>query len=209
MSRADHNLVRIGQVLKTNGADGEVVIGFRDIDFSEIDQREPVFIFYDDTPVPFFIENCTPRGNSKVIARLSDICCNEDSEEIVGKAVYIDSRSLGDEYENEEDMSFLIGWTLYQASANGENGSATQDKATSGKGRASQNHVGRFEAGHLSDDVRVGEITDFLDFPGNPCIAVDAGGNTVTIPLHEDLVISIDPDSRSIVMDIPAGLLFL
>ena len=106
-------------------------------------------------------------------------------------------------------MSFLIGWTLYQASANGENGSATQDKATSGKGRASQNHVGRFEADHLSDDVRVGEITDFLDFPGNPCIAVDAGGNTVTIPLHEDLVISIDPDSRSIVMDIPTGLLSL
>ena len=74
----------------------------------------------------------------------------------------------------EDDMSFLIGWSLYNAT---------------------------------SDNI--GEITDFMDIPGNPCIIAGTKKGAVTIPLHEDLIISIDPVSRSITMDIPDGLLSL
>ena len=53
----------------------------------------------------------------------------------------------------------------------------------------------------------VGEITDFIDIPNNPCIEVETKNGAVMIPLHEDLILSVDPENLEIVMQIPAGLL--
>ena len=44
MSKAGHNLLQIAQVLKSNGTDGELVMGFREMGPEEIDLNEPVFI---------------------------------------------------------------------------------------------------------------------------------------------------------------------
>jgi ribosomal 30S subunit maturation factor RimM len=52
----------------------------------------------------------------------------------------------------------------------------------------------------------VGEITDFIDIPNNPCIEVDTKNGAVMIPLHEDLILSVDPEYQEIIMQIPAGL---
>ena len=53
----------------------------------------------------------------------------------------------------------------------------------------------------------VGEITDFIDIPNNPCIEVETENGAVMIPLHEDLILSVDPTNREIIMQIPEGLL--
>ena len=53
----------------------------------------------------------------------------------------------------------------------------------------------------------VGEITDFIDIPNNPCIEVETKNGAVMIPLHEDLILSVDPENLEIVMQVPAGLL--
>ena len=53
----------------------------------------------------------------------------------------------------------------------------------------------------------VGEITDFIDIPNNPCIEVETENGAVMIPLHEDLIISVDPENRELIMEVPAGLL--
>ena len=55
-------------------------------------------------------------------------------------------------------------------------------------------------------DARVGEVTGYEDIPGNPCLYVDAAGGEAMIPLHEDFIISIDPEAGEIVMDLPDGL---
>ena len=55
-------------------------------------------------------------------------------------------------------------------------------------------------------DARVGEITDYEDIPGNPCLYVETAAGQAMIPLHEDFIISIDPDAGEIVMDLPDGL---
>ena len=55
-------------------------------------------------------------------------------------------------------------------------------------------------------DARVGEITDYEDIPGNPCLYVETASGQAMIPLHEDFIISIDPDAGEIVMDLPDGL---
>lgn len=171
MSEAGHNLLTIARVLKSNGTDGELVLGFRDIAPEDIDLEEPVFIFFDGLPVPFYIDSFTPRGNSKALVHLTDIDSYEDAEELVGQTVYAENILNGEDIQND-DFSMLVGWTLLDA-----------------------------------EGKEVGTVSEFFDFPNNPCLQVDAGESSPIIPLHEDLVIAIDPESSVISMRIPDGLL--
>ena len=167
MSDSNHNLRQIAQVLKSNGTDGEVAISFRDIAPEDISTEEPVFIYFDGLPVPFFIESFTRRGTGKALVRLTGIGNLADAEEIVGKAVYIPD----DPDTGENGFSSIIGWSLYDSNHN-----------------------------------EVGIISDFFDIPGNPCIEAGTVSGTVLIPLHEDLVISIDEENKILTMTIPEGL---
>ena len=53
----------------------------------------------------------------------------------------------------------------------------------------------------------VGEITDFIDIPKNPCLEVETVNGDVMLPLHEDFILSLDPEYQEIIMQIPAGLI--
>lgn len=112
MSEANNiNLLQIAQVLKSNGTDGELVMSFRDIAPDEIDIKEPVFIYFDGLPVPFFIESLVKRGTNKALVHLTGIHNLKDAEEVVSQAVYVDE----DLYEDEDDgfdYDELIGWTM-------------------------------------------------------------------------------------------------
>ena len=172
---------QVAQVLKSNGTDGELVMSFRDIAPEDINLKEPVFIVFDGLPVPFFIESFTKRGNTKALVHLTDIRSMEDVEEIAGKAVYVEEDALPEMSLEDDGYAALIGWILLAP-------------------------VGE----DLSDDMEVeevGEITDFLDIPNNPCIEVETKNGAVMIPLHEDLILSVDPENLEIIMQIPAGLL--
>lgn len=111
MTDAGHNLLRIAQVLKSNGTDGELVMGFRDISPEDIDLKEPVYVHFDGLPVPFFIDSFVRKGSSKALVRLTDINCLKDAEEMAGRAVYIKENAI----LSEEDDISLIGWTLYDS----------------------------------------------------------------------------------------------
>lgn len=176
------NLQQIAQVLKSNGTDGELVMGFREIAPEDINLNEPVFIVFDGLPVPFYIESFTKRGNSKALVRLTDICSMEDVEEIAGKAVYVEEDSLPEMSLEEDGYAALIGWILLSP-------------------------VGESMSSEDMEVEEIGEITDFIDIPNNPCIEVDTKNGAVMIPLHEDLILSVDPEYQEIIMQIPAGLL--
>ncbi len=174
------NLQQIAQVLKSNGTDGELVMGFREIAPEDINLNEPVFIFFDGLPVPFFIESFTKRGNTKALVRLTDICSMEDVEEIAGKAVYIEEDNLPEMSLEEDGYAALIGWMVLTPE----------------------------DASDMDSDLyEIGEVTDFIDIPNNPCIEVETENGAVMIPLHEDLILSLDPEYQEIIMQIPAGLI--
>jgi 16S rRNA processing protein RimM len=181
------NLQQIAQVLKSNGTDGELVLGFREIAPEDINLNEPVFIVFDGLPVPFYIESFTKRGNSKALVRLTDICSMEDVEEIAGKAVYIEEGQLPEMSIEEDGYAALVGWILLTPAENFQS-----------------------ELEELPEEepalIEVGEITDFIDIPNNPCIEVETENGAVMIPLHEDLILSVDPEYQEIIMQIPAGL---
>ena len=97
---------KIGQVLKSNGASGELVIGLRGIAAEDINFEEPVFIFWDGLPVPYFMSGVSARGASRILAHLTDVSTKEDAEQLVGRAVYLPA----EDFESDEDG--FIGWTL-------------------------------------------------------------------------------------------------
>jgi 16S rRNA processing protein RimM len=170
-------MLQIAQVLKSNGTDGELVMGFREIAPEDINLQEPVFIVFDGLPVPFYIESFSKRGNTKALVRLTGICSMEDVEEIAGKAVYIEEDQLPEMSLEDDGYAALVGWMLLTP--------AEDEEAL----------------------IEVGEITDFLDIPNNPCIEVETENGAVMIPLHEDLILSVDPEYQEIIMQIPAGLI--
>ena len=181
------DLQQVAQVLKSNGTDGELVLGFRDIAPEDINLEEPVFIVFDGLPVPFFIESFTRRGNSKALVHLTDIESQEDVEEIVGKAVYIDGDNIPEMTLEEDGYGALIGWTVLTPSGDFHDVIPEEDEDM--------------------EFMEVGEITDFIDIPNNPCIEVETKNGAVMIPLHEDFILSVDPEYQEIIMQIPEGLI--
>ncbi len=154
-------MLQIAKILKSNGTDGGLLIGVRDIEVGQIELQEPVFIEFDGLPVPFFIQDIQQRGTSKAVIHLNDIVNLEDAEEVVGRPIFIEG-----EWEEEEEMDFT-GWTL------------------------------------LNRGQRVGTVTGMEPIPGNLCLYV---GETL-VPLHPDLILSADPATRILDLDLPEGLL--
>ena len=142
-----------------------------------------MFIVFDGLPVPFYIESFTRRGNTKALVRLTDICSMEDVEEIAGKAVYVSNESLPEMTLEDDGYAALVGWTVLTIGEGCNPDSITEE----------------------TELYEVGQITDFMDIPNNPCLEIENGA--VIIPLHEDFILSVDPENREIIMQIPAGLI--
>ena len=194
------NLQQVAQVLKSNGTDGELVLGFREIAPEDINLQEPVFIVFDGLPVPFYIESFAKRGNTKALVRLTGICSMEDVEEIAGKAVYIEEDQLPEMSIEEDGYAALVGWVLLTPAGD----FSTSLEMTEEESEITEEESEMTEEPEL---IEVGEITDFLDIPNNPCIEVETENGAVMIPLHEDLILSVDPEYQEIIMQIPAGLI--
>ena len=118
------------------------------------------------------------------------IHCQEDVDEISGKAVYIEDSAAPELSLEEDGFAALVGWMLLTPEI--------PDQAGDGEDVI---------AGLTGNLCEVGEITDFVDIPNNPCIEVETENGAVMIPLHEDLILSVDPEYQEIIMQIPAGLL--
>lgn len=167
---APKNLLQIAMVLKSNGTDGELVFGFRGYGPEDINREEPVFLYFDGLPVPYFISSFSPKSAVKAFVRLHGINSGLDADEVIGKGVFVENL---DADADEDDMSDIIGWTLMD------------------------------EKG-----IAIGEISGYEDIPGNPCLDITTRrGEEIMIPLHEDLIISTDPESSILMMKLPEGLL--
>lgn len=194
-------MLQIAQVLKSNGTDGELVMSFREIAPEDINLKEPVFIVFDGLPVPFFIESLVKRGHSKALVHLTGIRCQEDVDEIAGKAVYIEDDNAPELTLEEDGFAALVGWMVLTPETPDQVGCDEEDKV--GCDEDGQDVI----AGLTGNLYEVGEITDFIDIPNNPCIEVETENGAVMLPLHQDLILSVDPENQEIIMQIPAGLL--
>lgn len=53
----------------------------------------------------------------------------------------------------------------------------------------------------------IGEVTDFMDIPGNPVLVINKGKEEILIPFNEDLLIHSEPKEKTMHIKIPEGLI--
>lgn len=100
-------MIPVAKILKSNGTEGDLLIGLLDTDLEELKANEPVFVTFDGLPVPFFIEQCRQRGNTRAIVHLTGIDSLKDAEEVVGREILLDA-----EWDESDGYDFT-GWTVY------------------------------------------------------------------------------------------------
>jgi 16S rRNA processing protein RimM len=118
MTGAKSDLLQIARVLKSNGTEGEILVGFREISPEDLKTKEPVFIYFDGLPVPFFIESFSRRGNMRALVHLTGVKNLADAEEIVGKEVFAAKSAILDCEDGEDGLTTIddiMGWMLLDA----------------------------------------------------------------------------------------------
>lgn len=113
---------------------------------------------------------------SRYILHLTDISTLEDADEVVGRDI------LADVSEDTDGPDF-IGWTVYDAAGDADAADAARSAADP-RGRC------------------LGVVTDDAPIPGNYCLYI----GELMIPLHEDFIVSVDPERRELVLNLPVGL---
>lgn len=175
-------MLQVAKVLKSNGTEGELLISFLEIAPEDIDLQEPVFIYFDGLPVPYYFESFTPRGTSRALVRLTGVRSLKDADELAGREVFAD-------YFEEESEEDLAGWTVIDAASGAVVGIVSDYEDI---------------PGNLCIWVR---RTPPQPASGTAGAGSSASGDEVLLPLHEDLIHATDPSARTITLTIPEGLL--
>ena len=98
-------MLKVAQVLKSNGTDGELLMSFLEVGPEDIDTEEPVYIYFDGLPVPFYFESFNQRGTSRALVRLTGVHSLKDADELAGRDVFAD-------YFEDEEEEDLTGWKV-------------------------------------------------------------------------------------------------
>lgn len=108
--KRDSHLRLIGNVLKTFGTNGELIVKLREEAPPAILQNEePIFIYIDGLSVPFYMKLAEPKGTNKLLVVFEDMEAEALAAELVGKEVYQESEEAEASLDNELDV--LVGFT--------------------------------------------------------------------------------------------------
>lgn len=178
MLPAEDTLLPVGRIVKSYGTEGEVMIAFQEGVTDLLKRNEPVWLFYDGLPVPFYIQSLQGKGPRKAIVRLEDIDTLADAEEAAGKEVWLDPTDYPELSEIDTHILTEDGLTLEDLV-----GFALLDQ----------------------DGRSAGTIADIQDYSGNICLELSGSG--ALVPFHDDLIIDIDIEKKTLTMSISEGLL--
>ena len=95
------------RVLKSYGTEGGVIVSAAAFP-EDFEITEPVFIDFDELPVPFFIEEMKAHGSKKAFLKLEDIDSLTDAEELVGREIYFS-------IDEDDDFAGFAGLEVFDA----------------------------------------------------------------------------------------------
>lgn len=90
MHKSANILLPVAKVLKSFGTKGEILIRYSPETQEDIDEKKPVFIYYDGLPVPFFVESVQNRATDQALLKLEGIYSESLANEIVGELIYLE-----------------------------------------------------------------------------------------------------------------------
>lgn len=175
----EEEITQVGKLLKTHALKGEMNV-MLDIDPEYLSSGNPAILDIDGIYVPFYADSVRPKGSFSYLVKFEGIDSEIEARGLVNKTVYALRKELKDFIEEEYDEEY----TLYDDMIG-------WDVADTEKGI-------------------IGKISFIDTNTENELLIVETPeGNTVYLPLAEDLITEIDEDHGRITMNLPEGLLDL
>jgi len=103
---------QIGKVVKASGNSGEVIVFLEKGDHPEITKLESVFIRLYGNLIPFFIEHITKKSNSQFLVKFLDAGSPDETEELIGKAVFLPKSLKPRQKKSKSSVPDIIGYQV-------------------------------------------------------------------------------------------------
>lgn len=171
-------LIEIGSITKLHGLKGEMTVHVTDPVFADVQDCPYLVCRIDGIFVPFFIADYRFRTESSLLLRFDDIDTPEEARTLCGQTLYFDRKCFSPQEAKHYEAE--------QAAAIPPLIGYTLIDQTAGP---------------------VGTITDIDDQTANVLFIVDHNGEELLIPAAEEIIETIDDAQRTIVMNLPVGLL--
>lgn len=183
------DLIEIGFILKPHGVKGELSVTLHDADV-DLAALRCVFIDRDGLPVPFFISGVRPKGSLARLVHINGIDSEEAARRFAGAAVF------GLRTEVEE--------MLAQARA------ADDSEDDEHEGIYANELIGLHA---VADGVLLGDVEAIDDSTANLLMVIRRAeapdAPPLLVPLAAEFIQGIDPDSGTLHLSLPRGLLEL
>lgn len=175
----EEEITQVGKLLKTHALKGEMNV-MLDIDPEYLTAGNPAILDIDGIYVPFYAESVRPKGSFSYLVKFDGIDSEIEARGLVNKTVYALRKELKNFMEEEYDEEYALYDDMI--------GWDVED----------------------SEKGLIGKITDIDTNTENELLIVETpSGDTVYVPLAEDLISEIDEEGGRIVMNLPDGLLDL
>lgn len=171
-------ILKFGTFLKPHGIKGELNAQL-DYDEMEITDFGCIVIDIDGIFVPFYIDGVRPKSAHTELLHIEGINTEAEAKEFTGKTIYVLRRELPENPESEDNEGFYLSDLI------------------------------SFRIISDNDSVEIGSIEDFDDSTENALFIVrpsEGSGNHIYIPATDEFITGINPDERTITMNLPEGL---
>lgn len=211
------NPIAAAQIVKSYNTNGEVVIKLTCDLLEDFNLKEPVFIYFDELPVPFFIEAFTPKGTSGAIIKLQGIHDLSHAEELIQKTIFLEEDTLSPqalENATKEDLgAYITGFSLTDQAGKPigiisgyfeyPNNPCIEVSLHSGI----HSTLWEIQEGKATNARKETVTTKQPVAANHPKPESTELEEVALIPFHEHLILAFDPAGKEIQMKIPEGLL--
>lgn len=147
-----------------------------DIDGLDLRDVRCIIVEVEGIPVPFFPTAVRPKNHASVLLTIDGVSDEREAAEVCNKDFFILPQDVPEGYDDEEGEGF------YAADLIG------------------------FEATD-TDGKKMGRIADIEDSTENVLFILETpGGETIYVPVADEFIIAIDPESKHITLDPPEGI---
>ncbi len=177
----EQEITAAGTFTKIHGLKGELH-ALLDIDADFLLEHPCFIIDVDGIFVPFFAESVRPKGHHATLIKPEDVNSEQEAKLFVGKTIYVNRAALAT-YEQEN------------ADPDAEGGYADD-----------------FIGFRVLDEAgtELGEITDVETSTANALFILRTPADkTLYLPVAEEFIIALDPQTRTLTMQLPDGLIDL
>lgn len=175
----EESVYKIGRLGKPHGIKGEISMQFSDDVFDRTDAEYLIFEL-DGIMVPFFMEEYRFKSDETALVKFEGIDTQERARDLTNVDVYFPRDNEGDEDDDELTYAQLVGYTVLKIDAEGNPVSLWKD--------------------------REGVIAFIDEQTDNIMFELTDG---TLLPASEELIAGVDTVTRTVVMDLPEGLLEL